>query len=86
MKKKYAKDVPEESLELKIKGERGFLMNSKEQIEAVLDTEMQYKDDVNHPMTEIEWANNAGWIEALEWVLGNIKVGEDFIPEEQLNA
>ena len=61
-------------------------MKSKEQIEAVLDTEMQYKDDINHPMTEIEWANNAGWIEALEWVLGNIKVGEDFIPEEQLNV
>ena len=85
MKRKYVRDVQLENLELKINEERGFSMKSKEQIEEVLDTEMQYKDDVNHPMTETEWANNAGWIEALEWVLGNVKVGEDFIPAEQLD-
>ena len=44
-------------------------MKSKLEIECALAEEMQYKDDVNHPMTEIEWANNAGWIEALEFVL-----------------
>jgi len=77
-------------LELKINEERGFLMKNKEQIEDVLMAEhallKKEIDDPNTPMTEIEWANQSGWIEALEWVIGNIKVGEDFIPEEQINA
>lgn len=84
MKRKYAKDVQLESLDLKIKRERGFLMKSKEQIEEVLLTERDILNDKNHAMTEMEWANNAGWIEALEWVLGNIKVGEYFIPAEEV--
>ena len=86
MKRKYAKDVQLESLELKINEERGFLMKNKEQIEKVLLTEREILNDKDHAMTEIEWANNAGWIEALEWVLGRTKVGEDFIfiPEEEV--
>tara|TARA_R100001463_G_scaffold11656_3_gene32492 strand:- start:27294 stop:27554 length:261 start_codon:yes stop_codon:yes gene_type:complete len=86
MKRKYVKDVQLESLELKINEERGFLMKNKEQIEKVLLTEREILNDKDHAMTEIEWANNAGWIEALEWVLGRTKVGEDFIfiPEEEV--
>ena len=60
-------------------------MKSKEQIEEVLKSERVSLEDIDNSMTEMEWANNAGWIEALEWVLGNIKVGEDFIPAEQLD-
>ena len=48
-------------------------MRSKEEIEAALAEEMQYKDDPNHPMELHVYAHNQGWIEALEWVLG----GED---------
>ena len=44
-------------------------MKSKLEIECALAEEMQYLDDPNHPMDEMEWANNQGWIEALEWVL-----------------
>ena len=70
MKRKYAKDVQLESLELKINEERGFLMRSKEEIESALAEEMQHLDDPNMPMNEMAWAHNKGWIEALEWVLG----------------
>ena len=44
-------------------------MKSKLEIECALAEEMQYLDDPNHPMDEMEWANNQGWIEALEFVL-----------------
>jgi len=71
--------------EIKIKKESGFSMKSKEQIEEVLMQEHQILDDKDTPMSEHEWANQSGWIEALEWVLGNVKIGEDFIPEAQLN-
>jgi hypothetical protein len=57
-------------LELKIKRERGFLMKSKEDIKKVLESEREILNDKNHSMTEMQWANNAGWIEALEYVLG----------------
>ena len=60
-------------------------MKSKEQIQNVIDTEQAHLDDSDFRMDEHEWANSAGWIEALEWVLGNIKVGNDFIPEEELD-
>ena len=60
-------------------------MKSKEEIQAVIDTEKDNIADANWTMDEHEWANSAGWIEALEWVLGNVKVGEDFIPAEELN-
>ena len=60
-------------------------MKSKEEIEEVLMQEHQILDDKDTPMTEMEWANQSGWIEALEWVLGNVKIGEDYIPEVQIN-
>ena len=44
-------------------------MKSKLEIECALAEEMQYLDDPNHPMDEMEWAHNQGWIEALEFVL-----------------
>ena len=44
-------------------------MKSKLEIECALAEEMQYLDDPNHPMDEMEWARNQGWIEALEFVL-----------------
>jgi len=44
-------------------------MKSKLEIECALAEEMQYLDDPNHPMNEMEWAHNQGWIEALEFVL-----------------
>jgi len=44
-------------------------MKSKLEILCVLAEEMQHLDDPNHPMDEMEWANNQGWIEALEYVL-----------------
>ena len=46
------------------------LTRTRIEIECVLAEEMQHLDDPNHPMDEMEWANNQGWIEALEWVLG----------------
>ena len=45
-------------------------MRSKEEIEWALAKEYQYLDDHNHPMDEMQWAHNQGWIKALEWVLG----------------
>ena len=47
-------------------------MKSKLEIECALAEEMQYLDDPNHPMDEMEWAHNQGWIEALEWTLSYI--------------
>ena len=46
-------------------------MRNKLEIECALAEEMQYLDDPNHPMDEMQWANNQGWIEALEFVLDN---------------
>ena len=43
-------------------------MRSKEQIENVLLSEYDARDGTM-PMDEMTWANNAGWIEALEFVL-----------------
>ena len=43
-------------------------MKSKEQIEDVLLSEYDARDGTM-PMDEMTWANNAGWIEALEFVL-----------------
>ncbi len=45
-------------------------MRNKEEIEAALAEEMQYRDDPNHPMELHIYSHNQGWIEALEWVLG----------------
>ena len=45
-------------------------MRSKGEIEAVLAEELRYKDDPNYPMELHDYAHNAGWIEALEFVLG----------------
>ena len=59
-------------------------MKSKEEIECILAEEMQYLDDPNHPMDEMQWANNQGWIEALEFVL-NINTQEQKSEEERLN-
>ena len=53
---------------IKIRRESGFLMKSKEQIENVLLSEYDARDGTM-PMSEMDWANNAGWIEALEFVL-----------------
>ena len=69
MKRKYAKNVLYENLELKIKGERGFLMKNKEDVKHALTEEIQHLDDPDHPMSESDWAHNQGWIAALEWVL-----------------
>tara|TARA_R100000008_G_scaffold77354_2_gene57730 strand:- start:232 stop:558 length:327 start_codon:yes stop_codon:yes gene_type:complete len=44
-------------------------MKSKLEIECALVEEIQHRDDPHHPMDEMEWAHNQGWIEALEWVL-----------------
>ena len=52
-------------------------MKSKLEIEYALTEEMQYLDDPNHPMDEMQWANNQGWIEALEWVLKREQMGGD---------
>ena len=52
-------------------------MKSKKEIQLVLAEEMQCKDDPNKPMDEMEWAHNAGWIEALEWVLKKEQMGGD---------
>ena len=53
-------------------------MKSKLEILCVLAEEMKHLDDPNHPMDEMQWANNQGWIEALEFVLDiQIKVPKD---------
>ena len=44
-------------------------MKNKKEIEYALAEEIQHLDDPNHPMDEMQWANNQGWIEALEFVL-----------------
>jgi hypothetical protein len=56
-------------LDQRTKKERSFLMKSKLEIERALAEEYQYLDDHNHPMDEMQWAHNAGWIKALEFVL-----------------
>ena len=47
-------------------------MRSKEEIEAALAEEIEHRDGPI-PMEEHVYMHNAGWIEALEWVL----MGED---------
>lgn len=44
-------------------------MKNKETIEELLQKEYDARDGTM-PMSETDWANNQGWIEALEWVLG----------------
>ena len=46
-------------------------MKSKLEIECALAEEVQHLDDPMQPMDEMQWANNQGWIEALEFVLDN---------------
>jgi hypothetical protein len=55
--------------DLKIKRESGFLMKNKNAIKELLQKEYDARDGTI-PMDEMTWANNQGWIEALEWVLG----------------
>ena len=62
---------------IEIKRESGFLMKNELEIECALAEEMQHLDDPNHPMDEMEWANNQGWIEALKWVLKREQMGGD---------
>ena len=45
-------------------------MKNELEIECALAEEIEHLDDPNFPMDELNWANNQGWIEALEWVLG----------------
>tara|TARA_R110000824_G_scaffold55632_12_gene153149 strand:+ start:3691 stop:4014 length:324 start_codon:yes stop_codon:yes gene_type:complete len=61
-------------------------MRNKLEIECALAEEMQHLDDPNHPMDEMQWANNQGWVEALEFVLDNHKERqEQKDQEERLN-
>ena len=56
-------------MDLKIKKESGFSMKNKKTIKELLEKEYNFRDGIM-PMDEMSWANNQGWIEALEWVLG----------------
>lgn len=86
MNTKYARSVPLERWATRIKRESGFLMKSKLEVECALAEEMQYLDDPNHPMDEMQWANNQGWIEALEFVLdSNKEIREQIAKQERLN-
>ena len=61
-------------------------MKSKLEIECALAEEMQHLDDPNHPMDEMQWANNQGWVEALEFVLdNNEEIQEQKAKQERLN-
>ena len=44
-------------------------MKSRLEIECALAEEVQHLDDPMQPMDEMQWANNQGWVEALEFVL-----------------
>ena len=83
MKRKYVKNVPLKKLAVKIKRESGFSMKNKEIIEEVLQKEYDDRDGIK-PMDEMEWANNQGWIEALEFVL-DINIKEQKANKERLN-
>ena len=45
-------------------------MRSEAEIQAVLSEEIRFRKDPNYPMELHSYAHNAGWIEALQWVLG----------------
>ena len=61
-------------------------MKNKESIEVVLEKEKGYRDDPDCPMDEMHWANNQGWIEALEFVLDEDKeIREQKAKQERLN-
>ena len=60
-------------------------MKSKEQIKSVIKTEKENLDNPNHPMDTMEWANNQGWIEALEWVLGRYLVDGEYVSDEEFH-
>jgi len=61
-------------------------MKNKESIKAILEEEKGYRDDPNCPMDEMHWANNQGWIEALEFVLDEDKeIREQMAAKERLN-
>lgn len=48
-------------------------MKSKEEIISTLESEVAIYNDKSYPMDEMQWANNQGWIEALEYVLDEEK-------------
>jgi hypothetical protein len=52
-------------------------MKNELEIECALAEEIEHLDDPNFPMDELNWANNQGWIEALEWVLERKQMGGD---------
>jgi len=61
-------------------------MKNKESIEVALEEEKGYRDDPDCPMDEMHWANNQGWIEALEFVLDIDKdIREQKARQERLN-
>ena len=60
-------------------------MKNKESIEIALEEEKKHRDGPK-PMNEMQWANNAGWIEALEFVLDEDKeIREQKAKQERLN-
>lgn len=82
---KYVRSVPLKKLDLKIKRESGFSMKSKETIEEQLQVERDARDG-SIPMDEMTWANNQGWIEALEFALDIDKdIREQKAKEERLS-
>jgi len=61
-------------------------MKNKESIEIALEEEKQHLADPDHPMDEMQWANNQGWIEALEFVIDEDKeIREQTAKQERLN-
>ena len=60
-------------------------MKSREHIEAALTEEYAHLEG-DMPMDEMQWANNQGWIEALEFVLDIDKdIREQKAKQERLN-
>lgn len=84
MNMKYVRSVPLKKWDLKIKRESGFLMKTKEQIKECLEKEYSDRDGTK-PMDEMDWANNQGWIEALEFALDiDVEIREEQSRKERV--
>ena len=60
-------------------------MKTKEQIKECLEKEYNDRDGTK-PMDEMDWANNQGWIEALEFALDiDVKIREEQSRKERVN-
>ena len=60
-------------------------MKSEEEIKDVIKTEKENLANPDYAMDTMEWANNQGWIEALEWALGRYLINGKYVSDKEFD-